>query len=142
MQGNDYLTLARQEFAAAAPVAVAFVVLAGIDIVTGILKGLVRKEISSSASRVGMAKKTAVLLVIATCSVMDPFVPNVNLCYLVALAFCVTESLSIIENAGRIGVKIPNWLKRVFVRLQDDNEPKEPRIGMLEAEKRRKGDSE
>lgn len=122
---SEYILLARKEFAFSATAVAVFVALAGIDILTGLLRAFVTKKLSSSASWIGMAKKTGVLLVIAMCSVMDPFVPNINVSFLVAFGFCVTEALSIIENVGRVGVKIPKWLKDVFVRLQEQSENKD-----------------
>lgn len=85
---------------------------------------------SSKKGAKGIAKKVAYLCVIAVSMVIDYIVirtsgvlgvalPNTMLSLLVSVWYLLNEALSIIENAGRIGAPVPNWLMRYIAALKD-----------------------
>ena len=41
-----------------------------------------------------------------------------------ALFFAFNEALSIVENVGKVGVKIPDFLRRMLTKLKDENAKK------------------
>lgn len=85
---------------------------------------------SSKKGAKGIAKKVAYLCVIAVSMVIDYIVirtsgvlgvalPNTMLSLLVSAWYLLNEALSIIENAGRIGAPVPNWLMKYIAALKD-----------------------
>lgn len=85
---------------------------------------------SSKKGAKGIAKKVAYLCVIGVSMVIDYIVirtsgvlgvalPNTMLSLLVSVWYLLNEALSIIENAGRIGAPVPNWLMKYIAALKD-----------------------
>ena len=85
---------------------------------------------SSKKGAKGIAKKVAYLCVIAVSMVIDYIVirtsgvlgvalPNTMLSLLVSVWYLLNEALSIIENAGRIGAPVANWLMKYIAALKD-----------------------
>lgn len=114
-------------------------VLMVIDYVSGMAASAVeaidhpddkRYGLSSKKGAKGIAKKVAYLCVIAVSMVIDYIVirtsgvlgvalPNTMLSLLVSVWYLLNEALSIIENAGRIGAPVPNWLMKYIAALKD-----------------------
>lgn len=89
----------------------ALLALMVIDVITGLIAAYAKKKISSSYSRQGMMGKGMILAVVGTGKIMELVVPGVPWGMVLALFFCVTEAISITENAGRCGVPIPKaWM--------------------------------
>ena len=85
---------------------------------------------SSRKGAIGIAKKVAYLSVIAvamvidyviiqTSSVLGVVLPNTMLSLLVTVWYLLNEALSIIENAGRIGAPVPEWLAKYIAVLKN-----------------------
>lgn len=85
---------------------------------------------SSKKGAKGIAKKVAYLCVIAVSMVIDYIVirtsgvlgvalQNTMLSLLVSVWYLLNEALSIIENAGRIGAPVPNWLMKYIAALKN-----------------------
>lgn len=117
---NDYLRIAHDDWAVAQPVMVALIALMVIDIMLGLMCAFAARKLSSSISRKGMFKKAATLLLIAATAALDPFVPNVPIAMITTIFYAATEALSIVENAGRLGIPIPNRLNDALQKLRDD----------------------
>jgi toxin secretion/phage lysis holin len=90
-------------------------ILAGlmlIDFFTGFSAAIVTKTLSSSTSWRGVVKKAVTWAVIAMAQLIEPlFGGNIPIANLVILGAIVTEGLSILENAGRLGV-LPAFVLR------------------------------
>ena len=114
------------EWIAAKPVAIVLIALMAIDIAMGLLCAFFAKQLSSSASWRGTAKKAGTLLIVAVSAVLDPYVPDVALAKVVALFYCVTEALSILENAGRLGIPLPSSLLETLSKLRGPQTPSTP----------------
>ncbi len=117
---NEYLSLARADWSVAYPSMVTLLLLMAIDVVMGLMIAFSTKTLSSSTSRRGMMKKAATLLVIAATAALDPFVPNIALALVTTLFYLATEVLSIVENAGRLGIPIPQRLLDALHKLKED----------------------
>lgn len=83
-----------------------------MDIATGIISAIVTKKLCSTASYRGMLGKVQILAMIGTAMLMEVIIPNVPWGTFVAIFFCVTEAISITENAANSGVPIPKpWVE-------------------------------
>lgn len=103
---------------------IALVLAIGIDYITGVIAAGVRGELSSKVGMTGLLKKVGIFLVVGLCGIMDRAVPGTN--GAVRQAACIfyiaNEALSIIENAGSMGIPIPKVLKRAVSSLRAEEE--------------------
>ena len=93
-----------------------------IDYITGICKSIVEKKTNSSVGAKGIVKKVGYLCVIAVSVLLDELL-NVDggLRTLVIMTFIFNEMLSILENSGAIGIKIPNVLYKSLEKIKKED---------------------
>lgn len=90
-----------------------------LDVLTGLAAAFGTKTLSSSVSWRGMMKKFATVMVVALAVLLEPIVPGqVPLGTLATVGFIVSEALSVLENAGRLGVLPPFLLRDALQKLQ------------------------
>lgn len=99
------------------------IVLMAVDYISGVASSFVLKTTSSKIGWIGIVKKFTMLLILAVAHILDVNVLNVGeggaaLMTLVEFLFISNEGLSIIENAGKIGIKLPKQLKNALVQLK------------------------
>ncbi len=89
------------------------------DVITGVMRAIKFKVLASNINRNGMIWKTSVLLAVLFGKVLQFFTGElpVDLAEMIALGFCMTEGLSIIENFGLLGVPLPQQVKQFFIKL-------------------------
>lgn len=99
---------------------IALIVFVITDYITGLASAIVRKELSSSVGFKGLARKILIFLIVGIANVLDVYVLGANavLRTAVILFYMANEGLSIIENAGEIGLPIPKKLKEVLAQLR------------------------
>ena len=91
-----------------------------IDYLSGLTAAAMAGEISSSIGMRGIAKKIAVFAVVAIAHVIDQALGEAHLIRDAAIWwYLANELVSIIENAGRMGVPIPPAIKRAVASLND-----------------------
>ena len=97
---------------------IAFVV---IDYLTGLLAAGVQKKLSSEVGFKGIAKKIAIFLLVGIANTIDVDVIQNGTALRTAVIFFYlsNEGLSILENAGNIGLPIPEKLKTMLAQLKD-----------------------
>ena len=105
-------------------VLMALVVLACIDYATGVAAAAIRGELDSGIGARGIARKIGMFVVVAVAHVLDstgglgePVLRTVACWW-----YCANEGLSILENAGEIGVPIPEQLRAAIARLREGGE--------------------
>ena len=100
-----------------------------LDFITGLVKAWHNGEISSSKSGKGLVKKTMFLSMILIGHWLDKasLIPDNGMSFrtLVLIFIIANEGISILENISEMGVPIPEFLKKVFERL-DKSEEDEP----------------
>jgi toxin secretion/phage lysis holin len=113
-----------------------FIVLMGIDFLSGSLNAWRDKDVDSSRSHGGMVKKAQMLLLWGAARALEfsipimidiPVVGQMTLSAGLASMFAVTEFISIVENAGKAGVKLPAVFSERFAKLRQiagDEAPK------------------
>ena len=108
------------------------IALMGIDIITGLLNAWLKGEVKSSILRKGLAKKIGEMCVILMGEI---FVAGMNLPRAVSsgisLYLIIMELISICENLEKLGVPIPNFIRKALdtteekIVEKDDSKDKE-----------------
>lgn len=107
-------------------VVINLLVLMAIDYVTGIIVAAVFKKskktttggVSSHASFVGLLKKCMIMVLVVVANILDRQLDTQYIRDWVCIAFIVNEVMSIIENAGLMGLPIPKVLKDALELLR------------------------
>ena len=92
-----------------------------IDIVTGIFKAIVTRQLNSKIGYKGFIRKAGIMLVIIIANLLDLLTGAEFLFRSMAILFYIgLESLSIVENLGHIGVPLPDHIKRYLKQLSNE----------------------
>jgi toxin secretion/phage lysis holin len=100
---------------------VAFVV---IDYITGFMVGILEKKLSSNIGFKGIFKKVLIFTFVGIGHIVDIYILQNGSAVRTAVIFFYlsNEGLSIVENATKIGLPVPEKLKAVFVELGKEEE--------------------
>lgn len=104
---------------------IAFVAL---DYITGVMCAIVEKKLSSEVGFKGICRKVLIFLLVGVANLLDVYVLGEAAVLRTAIIFFYlsNEGVSMLENAGRLGLPIPQKLKDVLAQLHqkggDDNE--------------------
>lgn len=97
-----------------------FTFMVAIDYITGLLASGVEGKLSSQIGFKGIAKKIMIFALIAVAHFVDQLVGNEHLIRDATIFFYMAnEILSITENAGRLGIPIPTFLKNAITLLRN-----------------------
>lgn len=98
---------------------VAFVVM---DYITGVMVAILEKKISSSIGSKGIFKKVLIFTFVGIGNIIDVnILQNGSAVRTAVLFFYLSnEGMSIVENAAKIGLPVPEHIKRIFVELKKD----------------------
>ena len=110
---------------------VTLLVFMGIDYITGLIVAAVRKSpksksggLSSSIGLKGLIKKCVVLMLVLVAARLDLTLGTSYIRDAVCIGFMVNELLSIIENAGLLGIPMPSAIKNAVELLQNKGNKK------------------
>lgn len=99
--------------------------LAVLDYVTGVLKGIYLKQLSSETGFRGLLKKIVMFIVIAVAYLIQMLIGGtIPLREVVITFYICNEALSLLENAA-VFVPIPERLKDVLLQLRDSDKEEE-----------------
>ena len=103
------------------------VCVVAIDYITGVIKALILKKLDSNVGFRGLLKKVFIFALVALATVIDRMIPAANQAIRAAvIAFYVAnEGISILENAGEIGLPMPGALRTALKKLSETGEKKE-----------------
>nr|WP_281367777.1 phage holin family protein [Saccharibacillus deserti] len=119
-------------------------VLVGIDWTTGWTAAWMRREIRKRIAFIGILRKAAVFAIVAIAHLIDGVLGDLHLFRdAVVFFYLANELMSVIENMGKMGVPMPNFLHSAvrifqFKSNSDENvhlvESKQPEAAALETE--------
>ena len=110
----------------------ALLVLMVMDYVTGIMCAVIDRELSSSVGFRGIFKKVLILMLVGVAHIVDLHVVRTGeaLRSAVICFYLSNEGVSVLENAGHLGLPIPEKLKAILAQLHDRiEEPDETEDG-------------
>lgn len=100
----------------------ALVALVILDYITGVLKGIYTKQLSSEVGFKGLIRKIVIFIVVATAVIVQSVVGDaIPLREIVIIFFVCNEGISLLENASEF-VPIPEKLKETLIQLRDKEE--------------------
>ena len=94
-----------------------------IDYITGVGAAIKTKTLRSSTGYEGILKKGSMFLIVILAAQMDRIAGDGNVfrtC--TAIFFTANDALSILENVGEMGVKLPHFMKDTLLKLRDEND--------------------
>lgn len=97
-----------------------------LDVALGMACGFALKVADSSISRVGLTRKAAMLGIVLAFAIGDGLFPMIQLWGMqitIAGGWCafwmLTEVLSILENAAKLGLPLPKGLKKRLIQVRN-----------------------
>jgi len=102
-------------------VLLAFVI---VDYITGLMCAVIDKKLSSEIGFKGIFKKVLIFIMVGIGNILDvQFIGDGNALRTAIIFFYISnEGVSLLENAGHIGLPIPAKLKAVLEQLHDRSE--------------------
>ena len=89
-----------------------------VDYITGVICAIYNKKLSSKTGFNGILKKLCILSVICLSNFAGQVVGVEELRHIAISFYMANESISILENACRMGIAIPEKLKDVLEQLE------------------------
>lgn len=106
---------------------ITLVVLAIVDYITGVISAGINHCLSSSVGFKGLAKKVLMFALVGVGNLVDVNVlgGTAVLRSTIIFFYIANEGLSILENAGELGLPIPKKLKNLLDQLKDKADEEE-----------------
>ena len=100
---------------------IAFVV---IDYITGVFCAIADKSLSSEVGFKGICRKVLIFVLVGIGNIIDVYVLGDSSVLRTAVIFFYlsNEGVSLLENASRLGLPIPDKLKEVLSQLHDNGD--------------------
>ena len=102
----------------------ALVVFVVVDYITGVMCAINNKSLSSAVGFKGICRKVLIFLLVGIANVLDVQVIGTGSVLRTAVIFFYisNEGISLLENAGHLGLPIPEKIKVVLEQLHDRSE--------------------
>lgn len=103
---------------------VALVVFVVADYLTGVMCAISEKKPSSEVGFRGICRKVLIFILVGIANILDVQVIGTGSVLRTAIIFFYisNEGISLLENAGRLGLPIPEKLKLVLEQLHNESE--------------------
>lgn len=103
---------------------IAFVI---IDYITGVMCGVADKKLSSGVGFKGICRKVLIFMLVGIANILDMEVIGTGSVLRTAIIFFYisNEGVSLLENAGHLGLPIPQKMKDVLEQLHKRSESDE-----------------
>lgn len=96
-----------------------------LDYITGIIVGAARHKLNSQVGFKGICKKALILIIVAEAHIIDAYVLGGSKAVFRSAAcglFIANEGLSIMENAGKLGLPLPKKIRSFLEQLRDSSD--------------------
>ena len=99
----------------------ALLVIMALDYITGVIKGVYTKTLSSELGFKGLLKKVEILVIVSLANVIQVIVgENIAIREIVLMFYIANEGISILENVAAVSPKMPDKLKEILLQLRGD----------------------
>ena len=98
-----------------------------IDYITGVMCAIINRELSSAVGFKGIFRKVLIFLLVGIANIIDVQVIGTGAVLRTAVIFFYisNEGVSLLENAGHLGLPIPEKIRSVLEQLHDRAEKEE-----------------
>ena len=97
----------------------ALIAMICIDFVTGIIKAVALRDVSSGKMFMGGAKKIGIMLIVATANLVDSILELGGVLRTITISyFIANEGISMLENWSLLGLPVPQRLRNVLRELK------------------------
>ena len=92
-----------------------------LDYITGLACAFKKKTVSSSIGYTGLVKKASIFIIVILAAQMDRMVGDGSHLFRngTAFFFSANDAISVLENIGQIGIKMPSFLRKALINLKD-----------------------
>ncbi len=99
----------------------ALIAFVAIDYISGVMCAISDKQLSSEVGFRGICRKVLIFILVGIGNIVDVYVlQNGNVLRTAVIFFYLSnEGISLLENAGRLGLPIPQKLKDILSQLHD-----------------------
>ncbi|WP_100064988.1 phage holin family protein [Miniphocaeibacter massiliensis] len=104
------------------------IIFIAVDYITGILRAIVEKRLSSRVGAKGIIKKIIIFIVVGVANLLDLYLlkeGNAVLRTAVIFFYLSNEGISLLENASTVGLPIPEKLKEILIQLHNKEDSSE-----------------
>ena len=105
----------------------ALLMFVALDYLTGVMAAFIEKKVSSEIGAKGICKKVLIFMLVGVGHIVDQYVIGEGEVFRTAVIFFYisNEGISIIENADRIGLPVPQKLKDGLAQLKSKDDTDE-----------------
>ena len=102
----------------------ALIVFMVVDYITGVMCAINDKKLSSAVGFKGICRKVLILMLVGIANLLDVTIIGTGAVLRTAVIFFYlsNEGVSLLENAGHLGLPIPEKLKEILAQLHDRTE--------------------
>lgn len=94
-----------------------------LDYISGILSAIYNKKLNSKVGFKGITQKFSYLVIVVLSLLIDKVINDNGTISSLILYFLIgNDGISILENIGKTGVKLPKKLKEVFEQLKKEED--------------------
>ena len=99
----------------------ALIAFVAIDYITGVMCAVINRKLSSAVGFKGIFRKVLIFLLVGIANIIDVQVVGTGAVLRTAVIFFYisNEGVSLLENAGHLGLPIPEKIKTVLEQLHD-----------------------
>ena len=97
------------------------VALVILDYATGVMVAILEKNLSSEIGYKGLFKKVMIFALVYVAVLADQATNTDILRTITIMFYIANEAISVLENAGKLGVPYPAQLKNILVQLKAKN---------------------
>ena len=103
-------------------VGTAGLVIMVLDCLTGVIKAIYTKTMSSEIGFKGLLKKITILIIVALSNVLQQITgDNVAIREIVIMFYVANEGISVLENVAVIYPRMPKAIKDILLQIRDSN---------------------
>ena len=104
----------------------ALIVFVVIDYITGVMKAVAEKKLSSEVGFKGICRKVAIFCLVGVGHILDTKIIQTGSALRTAVIFFYlsNEGISIVENVAILGLPVPKKLLNAIEQLNDEKETK------------------
>lgn len=104
----------------------ALVILMGLDYITGVIKGIYFKRLSSEMGFRGILKKMLIIIMVALANTVQGLLGvDAAIRETVIMFYAANEAISILENVAEVMPNMPKGLKETLLRIRSASEDEE-----------------